>query len=146
MQTYKIKNEIFVGFIPKIITQLPKDFDWGSEDLFQRKLVNRILGHLSSSSSKPACTFCISSSDFYIDTSNVAILCRTLWCRNILLFQWTWLIHNIACKTSSSSSWITEKRLGRSQPCIHTPIDVVSLGWSVLLTKFLFTSITYKIH
>ena len=44
MQTYKIKNEIFVGFIPKIITQLPKDFDWGSEDLFQRKLVNRTLG------------------------------------------------------------------------------------------------------
>ena len=144
MQIYKIKNEIFVGFIPKL-TQL-QDFDWGSEDFFQRKLVNRTLGHFPSSSSKPACTFCISSTGFYIDTSNVAILCRTLWCQNILLFQWTWLIHNIACKTSSSSSWITEERLGWSQPCIHTPIDVVSLGWSVLLTKFLFTSITYKIH
>ena len=144
MQTYKIKNEIFVGFIPKL-TQL-QDFDWEFEDLFQRKLVNRTLGYLPSSSSKPACTFCISSSGIYINTSNVAILCRTLWCRNILLFQWTWLIHNIACKTSSSSSWITEERLGRSQPCIHTPIDVVSFGWSVLLTKFLFTSITYIIH
>ena len=76
MQTYKIKNEIFIGFIPNL-TQL-QDFDWGSEDLFQRKLVNRTLGHLPSSSSKPACTFCISSSGFYIDTSNVAILCRTL--------------------------------------------------------------------
>ena len=39
MQTYKIKNEIFVGFIPKL-TQL-QDFDWGFEDLFQRTLVNR---------------------------------------------------------------------------------------------------------
>ena len=77
MQTYKIKNEIFVGFIPKL-THLPKDSDWGSEDLFQRTLVNRTLGQRLFSSSKPAGTFCISSSGFYIDTSNVVILCRTL--------------------------------------------------------------------
>ena len=144
MQTYKIKNEIFVGFTPNL-TQL-HDFDWRSEDLFPRKLVNKTLGHLPSSSSKPACTFCISSSGFYIDTLNVAIFCRTLWCQNILLFQWTWLIHNITYKTSSSFTWNTGKRLGRSQLCIYTPIDVVSLGWSVLLTKFLFTSITYNNH
>ena len=47
MQTYKIKNEIFVGFIPKL-TKL-QDFDWGSEDFFQRKLVNRTLGQWPSS-------------------------------------------------------------------------------------------------
>ena len=50
MQTYKIKNEIFVGFIPKL-TQL-QDFDWGSEDLFERKLVNKTLGQKPLSSSK----------------------------------------------------------------------------------------------
>ena len=99
-----LEVEIFVGFIPKL-THLPKDSDWGSEDLFQRTLVNRTLGKRPFSSSKPAGTFCISSSGFQIDTPNVAILRRTLWCQVVLLSQWIWPIHNIGCKTLASSFW-----------------------------------------